>query len=252
MITLLITTYNRGDLLSRSLARLADLTLPDQLVVVNDGGEDDCSKAVADWAVQTGVDAGVFYLDNPGRTMCSKARNYGLRFCEGDFVLTSEPEVFFKSDVVDQLTDPDSAAMQVAGTVFYAPGDWDGNYGTPGEQHMGHQGWIAPYMTLWPREALEEIGGWDEDFPAPWGGDDIDIIRRLEEFGLVRYQRAELEVIHVDHGGADVALNTMQGQSNSKYLYAKPYFHGDSRHQCSWECKVARGVIIPRRFPPKG
>jgi GT2 family glycosyltransferase len=237
---MLITTFNRGPLLQRSLERLAELTLPDQLVVVNDGGEDDCSEVVAEFATRTGVDAGVYYLDNSGRTMCSKARNFGLQNCDHEYVLTSEPEVIFKSDVIAQLLGKVKHTIVMAGSVWYAPADWNGDLGNPGEKATVE----APYVALFRKRWLEMIGGWDEGFPAPWGGDDVDLLARLQEIGVEMRYAEVVEVIHQDHGGGDVALSMVHASANSRYFWRKPFNHGRVEHICSEECQRRRGVIL--------
>lgn len=41
-VCLLITTRNRSHLLNRSLERLTRLTIPDEVLVIDDGGDDNC------------------------------------------------------------------------------------------------------------------------------------------------------------------------------------------------------------------
>jgi glycosyltransferase involved in cell wall biosynthesis len=243
-ISMLITTFNRGPYLADSLARLRELTSPDQLVVVNDGGDHDCEEIARSYAHSVGVDATILYNDNPGKTVCSQARNLGLSHCTGDVILTTEPEVHFRSDVVAQapgLMAEHETSVITPGTVFYAPNDWDGDLSNPGPQQQGN--WIPPYVGLWRKSWLEGVGGWDEGFPGTWGGEDVDLFARLKKIGIDRWQAWEMDVVHKDHLTANPEENMPEAEKNAAYMYAKPYWHGHIEHRCSTECLRRLGVI---------
>jgi glycosyltransferase involved in cell wall biosynthesis len=243
---MLITTYNRGELLERALSRLADLTQPDELIVVNDGGEDDCSGIVADWYLRTGTRSAYHYLDNPRYTTCSAARNHGVGHCAGDLILISEPEVVFIDDIVArfaefraQLGRP--AVLKTDDAFRARPGDLSADPAacwqhTPGE--------VPPYVTMFDRASLEAIGGWDETMPAPWGGDDTDLLERLHQFGVDQVVVPEARIVHLDHPRNSQQLDMTYAMANFAHIHRKPYNHGLDDHICSPACMKARGIIL--------
>lgn len=194
--SLLVTTHNRTDLLLKSLRALQQLTMPDQIVIVDDGGTDDCYARVR--TLFHSVPAGLVYrwLDNPGVTNCCRARNAGLALCEHEHVIVSEPELLFVSDVVAQFTAARDHELY-PDRVLHETSCW----------HAPHAGaslaecndvpgfYVHSHMHSW----LDEIGGWDESLPGPWAWDDLDLYGRLEHNGHKRFALDEIEVMHQWH-----------------------------------------------------
>lgn len=213
---MIITTLERGYLLDWTLARLMDLTLPDELIVVDDGGEDDTEKIVRDFEM-SGVPTEVKYIhnNNPGTTICSLARNIGIRAARHDWIITTEPELVYVTDIVAQFgflqgEFPDQVIS--AGHVTFAPDGWDPSQSPelmltdtePPADWERAIGWVAPHTALYKKEWLEAIGGWDETFPGRWGWDDTDLLTRLRISGHGQYIGLDLEAIHQWHGlGSD-------------------------------------------------
>lgn len=214
--TLLITTYNRGDLLGRTLEKLSILTRPDEVLVIDDGGDDNtrdiCQRAVGSY----GLNLRYVYHNNPGRTLCAQARNVGLKLAENDWIITSEPELIFDSDVVPDLHAQRSTYpcdVISAGRIRFLDG-----------QHKVEQvveGWVAPFCALYHRDWLMDIGGWDESFPGPWGWDDTDLLTRLRITGIGQYIAKNVQCTHQWHPkGGDA------GRQNERHFMAKS-FHQD-------------------------
>lgn len=215
-LTLLITTNNRGGLLRQSLQRLCELTKPDELLVVDDGGTDD-THAVCDEFVNR-LPIRYVYHDNPGPTICSMARNVGVKLATGDVLVTSEPEIVFVTDVLAQLVARKAerpAEVISAGAIHHSASGQ-----TWREAHGSHPtlGWVAPYVALYERRWLFDVGGWDESFPGPWGWDDTDLLTRLRIWGYGQCIDTSVEAVHLWHGlGADAS-----GQ-NERHFMAKSF-----------------------------
>ncbi len=60
--------------------------------------------------------------------------------------------------------------------TFPTPPDPNDIQNTSGSQH-GH--WFGAMVQIWPREAFDEVGGWDERFRG-WGGEDHAIMRACD------------------------------------------------------------------------
>jgi len=238
-VTQLITTFNRADQLSHSLNRLADgsLTKPDELIVVDDGGEDHTKDVCDSFANRLPIR--YIYNNNRAWTICSLARNIGVKEASHDWIVVSEPELFFISDVIPQFlghTEEHPDEVISAGTIYFGrPGyvptlDTDGleiagDYTPP----MGVEaaiGWVAPFTALYHRDWLMEVGGWDEGFPGPWGWDDIDLLTRLRINGINQYIALDVRALHQYHGPenrGDVDF------ANEGYFRAKQFDGNESK-----------------------
>lgn len=213
---LLVTTMDRGPLLRQSLAVLADgdFTLPDEILVIDDGGTDDTEQVCREAAEHLPVR--YIYHHNPGATLCSEARNVGLKLTAADIVITCEPEVYFQTDVIAQMLAlheefPD--LLINAGTVHKMR-----NGG--GQETLVE--WWATHCCLYRRDWLLEVGGWDESFPDNWGWDDTDLVTRLSNIGHKGKNDPSIVVVHQWH-----PETTIDQGPNSKHFLDKKLDHGD-------------------------
>lgn len=234
--TLLITTYNRADLLDLSLNRLEQLTAPDEVLVVNDGGEEERTWEVVQ---RHASDLPMTYTfnNNPGPTICSLARNVGIRVAQHEWIITSEPELLFLTDVVaqfKQISQQRPSDVISAGHVFFLPpggGLEDGMRNVtragdtpPPEWGVGGDYWTAPFTAMFKKDWLVEVGGWDEAFPGPWGWDDVDLLARLRHNGHLYYNAAEVVALHQFHDWGEGAAGSDAGKANKEYLEGKSYW----------------------------
>ena len=185
---MVITTHNRSALLARSLEALQNLTWPDELIVVDDGGFDACEDVCDRFG------AWYVYNDNPGLTNCCLARNIGLRLAHHPQILVCEPEVMFLTDVVAQMKQAREEHPKdiLYGWTYHANNDGSGIVDA---ERIGH----FPYYTLYKRDWLIQVGGWDEAFPGPWAWDDVDLNGRLAELGHGLHRVEECEALHQWH-----------------------------------------------------
>lgn len=232
-ITQVITTYNRGHLLDHSLRRLCTLTPPDELLVIDDGGEDATEEVCARWGEHLPIR--YIYNHNPGPSICSMARNIGVKEASHEMIVTSEPELIFLTDLIaqfKQLHVEHPTQVISSGRVWFAPEGYHGDEINPGWEEAGDYippigsqdaiGWVAPYAALWSRRWLADLGGWDESFPGYWGWDDIDLLTRLRIAGYGQHIALDCMAIHQFHGlGGDV------GFINEKHFLAKSFNQGD-------------------------
>lgn len=221
--TLLITTFNRGHLLRNSLSRLVNITIPDEVLIVDDGSSDSTFAVFEEFKSKLPIK--YIYNNNPNWSICSMARNIGVKNSIGDVIITSEPELIFVTDIVKQmLEDNKQFPNQVisAGVVYHAQTNAQYNpgfatdpvsalkseivedYQTEPRSYHPH-GYCktinmqATFTALYEKEWLMEVGGWDEEFPGAWGWDDIDLCTRLRINGINQHICPEMEVIHQWH-----------------------------------------------------
>jgi len=234
-ITLLISTFNRGPLLANSLERLCQLTPPEELLVIDDGSSDNTEEVCRSFEDRLPIRR--IYNHNPDWAICSMARNIGLKEARNDWICVSEPELFFVTDVLPQFAElveehPDEVIS--AGSIFFAPEGYPlsenveglekaGDY-TPPEGIEGSAiGWVAPFTALWYRPWLMEVGGWDEQFPGPWGWDDIDVLTRLRIKGINQHIALNVRALHQAHGPEHRGDVDFQ---NENYFRAKDFVAG--------------------------
>lgn len=185
---MLITTYNRTPLLRRSLEALNELTWPDELIVIDDGGDDGCDELCAEYPII------YVYNHRPFDTNPCQARNVGIRMASWADILTCEPEVMFLTDVVAEMA---AARKQHPDHVLYG---WTYHANGQGSEiadseRIGH----FPFYTLYRKSWLFEVRGYDEAFPEPWGFDDTDLNGRLAEIGHNQLRIDECEAFHQWH-----------------------------------------------------
>lgn len=212
--TLLITTNGRTGQLRHSLTRLNELTMPDEILIVDDGGGDGCEALVVEFGW---MPIRYLYHNNPGQTMCSEARNIGIKEATGDLIITSEPEVMFVTDVIAQmlyLRDIRPTDVISAGTVYHAQSE---GVRDPGSCER-IQGWVAPFTALYGRDWLLDVGGWDESFPSPWGWDDTDLLTRLVCAGHGQSIVPSIEILHQWHGSSAVDQAANEAHFKAKNL----------------------------------
>lgn len=216
--TMVITTYERADLLKGSLRRLSRLTSPDEIIVVDDGGADHTKDVCLD--AQRELPITYIYNDNPGPTICSLARNIGVRHAQHPWIITTEPELIYVTDIVAQFKELKprfQGSVISAGQIFFAPAEWkpendpavlDPEIPMPSEWESAI-GWVAPHTAIYEKEWLEAIGGWDESFPGTWGWDDTDLLTRLRLTGHGQHSSLLMQAVHQYHGlgGDDFGYN---------------------------------------------
>lgn len=214
-VTLLITTFQRSHLLERSLDRLAELTLPDEIIVVDDGGDDGCEEVCHTFGLEH-MPVRYVWNNSPGWDNCCLARNIGLKMATCDEIITSEPEGWFVTDIVAQFKTarqqhPDDVLS--AACCYHAPDD---SCTLNLERCNMVPAW--PYVNMSRRQWLLDVGGWDERLPEDWGWDDIDLWGRLERVGHPRRNVYEVTIHHQWHPS-----RICPAVANETYVRGKEY-----------------------------
>lgn len=222
-ITLLITTFNRARQLNNTLQRLTTITIPDEVLIVDDGSSDNTEQIVNDFKEKLPIK--YIYNHNPEWSICSMARNIGIKNAIGDIIITSEPELLFVTDIIKQMLDErHSFKEQIisAGVIYHAQTQTVFNPGLltdpvsalkseiveeyqiePKPYHpAGYcktRNMQATFVALYEKKWLMDIGGWDEEFKGAWGVDDWDLCTRLRINGINQHICPEMEALHQWH-----------------------------------------------------
>lgn len=150
VLTVLLATKNRAQLLSRVLESFCSLETPDsgwKLVVVDNGSTDESTKVLESFRGRLPLQA--LIEANPGK---NSALNAGLRFIEGDLTVLTDDDVFPRSDWLVQLRKAANAHPEF--TMFGGQSFQAGRH----RLHAGSDGltW-AQYSRLPIRIARKEI-----------------------------------------------------------------------------------------------
>lgn len=243
--SLLITVFNRSNLLKRSLSRLTHLTLPDEVLIVDDGSSDNCESVISEFKDKLPIR--YIYNHNPSWSICSFARNIGIKNTDCDIIVTSEPEILFVTDVIAQIKqDMEENPMQLvsAGTIYHAQHDCvvgenfvvDAQAALKDSIVQEYQtaprsyhpsgfcktvNMQATFIAAYRREWLMELGGWDEQFPGCWGFDDIELCTRLRINSVNQFIDKKIEAIHQWHPHPPGDIWSKDAHENDLYFQSK-------------------------------
>jgi glycosyltransferase involved in cell wall biosynthesis len=89
-ITVFICTYNRGNLINGTLEALINNQTrnPNEIIVVNGGGENDCQKTLGKWQKEF-FSLKIIKTNNKN---LATSRNVGLPHCSGDLILQTDDD----------------------------------------------------------------------------------------------------------------------------------------------------------------
>lgn len=234
----LITTYNRGHLLEKSLERLTHLTLPDEILIVDDGSnrQTDATEQICK-GFEGRLPIRYLYNNNPEWTTRSLASNIGIKNTDCDIIITTEPELIWVTDIIPQMLKQHQEHPEdivSIGTIYHGqPNSHVRDLVYTDPKQFLSESIVEDYITeprpydpngfcktvnmqatfacLYMKDWLMKLGGWREDFEV-WGFDDIEICTRLRIAGHGQVIDKEMEAIHQfhSHPNPDVMGSAMQ------------------------------------------
>lgn len=197
-ITVVIGVRNRGDFrLRNALAAIRGQTYPQNLIritVVDYGSEPAQAAATEALTRRFGGDYLPAEIDGPwNRAHCL---NIGIRQAKTALVLTGDVDILFADNYVEECVDrlskdplifahcvctdlPEECTAILASDEVPTP-EVLRTLRDQGQGRPGGMGIIATY-----REFLEILRGYDEFFDT-YGGEDLDLVQRMETLGLDR------------------------------------------------------------------
>jgi GT2 family glycosyltransferase len=208
-VSVVICTYNRAQLLKRTLHSLTLQTVgPEQfeIIVVDDGSADEtpevCRQLRQDLPrmkyVSNGVNSGISCSRNRGIISCS--RNRGIKSAEGEFILFTDDDCIANNDWVERM----SAALEREPVVAGAVASSESNYVKlchniaefhpfiPGHKRRPVE-FIAGANMGFRRSVLDELGGFDEKVKM---AEDMELILRARSKGYGIYLACDAVVTH--------------------------------------------------------
>ena len=186
MLSILISAYNAHDVTKVHVREcMAGTVMPDEIIVVNDGGTPDLKEKLLELDIKTKLIYARILEDKLwGYT---GARNLGIWLSRGDFISLEDndhiPMKDFYKDCLDAFgKDPTIQRLKSHKRRVISKEDV---LTKPVEEwvKMGSR----PYhrdVSVWKRESLIALKGYDERFSGEYGWCSTDINRRLTRAGI--------------------------------------------------------------------
>jgi N-acetylglucosaminyl-diphospho-decaprenol L-rhamnosyltransferase len=268
MISLLVVNYRSSALAVEAIrsARVATLQ-PLQVVVVDnscDEREDAALRPHCDVLVASAVNRGYAGAINDGR-----------RWCEGDVIVVSNPDVKYGERAIDTLADALDAKTAVAGPALY----WDDAFDwilPPSDLHTGGEmldeilasrsaAWwrarnrrrIRARIVFWSHtmpiqvraisgavmairaDAFDRVGGFDERFALYF--EENDFLRRVVE-------RRE-KIVYVPAARCQHLYNQSASQESARSAAA--YADSEAKYLAKWNGPFAAHILKRLQRPPR-
>ena len=157
--------------------------------------------------------------DHEWRNHC-KVLNVGIKQATLNYILVLDPEVELVTDVIYKLRYTMSFYPKTFATGVVAFIDYENDI-----NNLINPNWI-PYGSIMVRKHdLIEIKGYDESFKA-WGGEDDQIRKRLELFGIKKMEVLDAKTVHREeksdgHEARSSRINEMSIKHLKHILYPK-------------------------------
>ena len=179
-ISIIIPTYNRAEWIVEAVESVLNQSFTDfELIVVDDGSTDETPEALAVYLDR------LKFISQPNRGV-SAARNTGIQFARGKYICFLDSDDLWKPRKLEvQLKE---MARHPEFKISYTDEVWirNGRWANPKKRHQKYSGWIlqkllplciiSPSSVMIERVVFEQVGLFDESFPA---GEDYDLWLRI-------------------------------------------------------------------------
>lgn len=181
LMSVVMPTCNRPDLLNRCLSALANQTLDPsryEIIVVDDAPNPATREVVEKWATQTtAVGPRIFYIPSDGPHGPAAARNRGWHAARGTLIaFTDDDTIPYRDWLVQGLQAFDGVVQAVWGRIVIPlpglPTDYER------DAKSLEQAEFVTANCFCMKRVLEELGGFDERFRYAWR-EDADFYFRL-------------------------------------------------------------------------
>lgn len=233
-LSVVISSWNRGYALRWVLPNLLDQEIPpDEIVIVDDGSNDRTERIVKKFQqVYPEANIKYYYNDNPGYSTCTWGNNCAIRKATKEIVMVTGADFLHPTNdvkiVLEHFEKPENDRTIIFGHQLYFVYELALQNLTKEQLldpisitklpivHTWHEGYISPPDTITYcktgamhhicgilKKHLMAVGGYDENYAILkcTGGEDHDLFRRLNLYGIKQIQSKDIIPIHLGHSG---------------------------------------------------
>ena len=241
-ISVQICSYNRWHLLKRSLEALIAQDLPKdeyEIVFVDDGSTDDSLAMAQELAQSAPCRIKVLTKANDG---LSRARNLGIRNCEGEVILFMDDDTFADPGLLREhlsVHDQHPRCVVLGWVNHIEELDPQGPRKYVMADYSRSFFWTSNVSVR--KKYVEEVGLFDEDF-LEYGWEDLELGWRLKKLGLERKTTDKAIVSHFKPPKQKKDLPGMLRQAASSGRSALVYI----KKRPTINAHMATGITWPR------
>ena len=227
-VSVVLPTYDRGDVLGRAIESVLAQTYREfELLVVDDGSTDDTAAVVGSFD-----DPRITYVEHANNRGACAARNTGIRESTGEFVAFQDSDDEWHPEKLRRQMDAFADAPASVGVVytgFTRHGDGTETYHPgPGvdpkegdvRESLLRQNFVTTQAAVVRRRCLDDVGGFDERLPR---FQDWELWLRLSE----RYEFSLVdESLVTAHDRPDSISNDPHALVDARKLIVEK--HGDT------------------------
>jgi GT2 family glycosyltransferase len=219
VISVFICTYNRGDLIDGTLRAIikGQTLLPDEIIIVNGGGANDCSATIEKWQK---LFPNLREIKTRNVNLAA-SRNIGLPQCRGDIIIQTDDDAEPFADWIERLVEehkkhPDAGV--IGGDVIDASGKGflfkiaDATT-FPHNKKVTEVRSVPGVNSSYKKEVINQVGEYDTTM---FRGEDVDYNWRAIQLGWKILSFPDIKVYH--HHRA-----TWKGLYNQQYMYGRAY-----------------------------
>lgn len=240
LVTAVVTTHNRKDLLRRALDSVKAQTYQLlELVVVDDGSEESAKQVVHEY--EDAFERVVFHRNEVPKGACA-ARNTGIELASGVFIAGLDDDDEWMPERIQKLVNAyrDEDAFVTSDVLHIYPNRelvWKKDKIITLERllysnQVGNQGLIK-------KERLVEVGGFDESLRS---AQDYDLwVRLCDRYGPIRNVQVPLQKIHLKHEGEQIT--SPKNQLKGYLQFYEKHKHLMSRNHKRYQLYTIRKAV---------
>ena len=220
VVCVLICTYNRGNLIDDTLRSLIECQeeKPDEIIVVNGGGANNCSQTLQFWKNQFPA---LREIETENVNLAT-GRNLGLSYCGGDLILQTDDDAQPFPDWIKLMkeaheTYPDAGV--IGGEVVDSSGkSWVVKVADaitfPFYSQITEVRSLPGVNSSYKREIIRKVGDYDVSM---FRGEDVDYNWRVLQAGWKVLYIPGIKVSHHHR-------SSWKGLLNQHYMYGRAYY----------------------------
>lgn len=218
--SVLICTYNRGNLINSTLESLItkQTRSPDEIIVVNGGGDNNCEEVLKSWSLRF---RNLKEIKTKNLNL-SNSRNIGIKYCTGDIILQTDDDAIPFPDWIELIYNAHNKfpnAGVIGGDVVDASGK-SLVFKVADATTFPHYNSIKEVRNVpgvnssYKKQVIDLIGEYDINL---FRGEDVDYNWRVICEGWKVLYFPKIKVYHQHRA-------TWRSLFNQHYMYGKAYF----------------------------